>query len=78
MDSVDALEKRWGSQWRLRNERQLFSTRKRIVDEVVSRSQANGWSEDESARQLDEERGQRSLDWLFKLLKECPGQNKYR
>jgi hypothetical protein len=69
MDSVAALEKRWGSQWRLRNERQLFSTRKRIVDEVVSRSQANGWSEDESARQLDEERGQRSLDWLFKQLK---------
>ncbi|KAH8656469.1 hypothetical protein BGZ61DRAFT_466593, partial [Ilyonectria robusta] len=54
--------------WRLRNERQLFSTRKRIVTEVVSRSQANGWSEDESARQLDEERGQRSLDWLFKQL----------
>ncbi|KJZ68407.1 hypothetical protein HIM_01944 [Hirsutella minnesotensis 3608] len=69
MDSVDALEKRWGSQWRLRNERQLFSTRKRIVDEVVSRSQANGRPEDESARQLDEERGQRSLDWLFKQLK---------
>jgi hypothetical protein len=76
MDSVDSLERQWGSEWRLRRERQLFSMRKVIVDEVVSRSQANGWTEEDAARQLDGEKGQHSLDWLSKQLKERKKQKK--
>ena len=36
MPSVDDLEMRWGSRWRLRNERQLFSMRKAIMGEIVA------------------------------------------
>jgi hypothetical protein len=42
MPSVDDLERRWGSQWRLRNENQLFSMRKVIIDEVVRLASAKG------------------------------------
>ncbi|KAK3897986.1 hypothetical protein C8A05DRAFT_38441, partial [Staphylotrichum tortipilum] len=34
MPSVDELERWWGSRWHLRNERQLFSMRKVVMDEV--------------------------------------------
>lgn len=76
MQSIDSLEKRWGSAWRLRGERQLFSMRKVIVDEIVSRSRANVSTEEDIARQIDRERGQHSLDWLSKELKRLKKQER--
>jgi len=42
MPSIDELERRWGSRWRLRSERQLFSNRKVVMDEVVRLAAAKG------------------------------------
>jgi hypothetical protein len=41
LPSVRALDEAYGTHWRLPNERQYYSTRKVIVDEVVAR--AGGW-----------------------------------
>ena len=48
MPSVDELEKRWGSRWRLRNERQLFSMRKVVMDEVIRLAGTRGWPEEDA------------------------------
>lgn len=67
MPSVDELEKRWGSRWRLRNERQLFSMRKVVIDEVVKLAGARGWPEEDTVRGVEKQRvagGDLSLDLL--------------
>jgi hypothetical protein len=72
MPFVDELEKRWGSRWRLRNERQLFSMRKVVMDEVVRLANVRGWSEEDAVREVEKqrvERGNLSLDALAKQLK---------
>ena len=72
MPSVDELEKRWGSRWRLRSERQLFSMRKVVMDEVERLANARGWSEEEAVRELEKQRvegGNLSLDALAKQIK---------
>jgi len=72
MPSVDELERRWGSRWRLRNERQLFSMRKVVMDEVVRLANARGWSEEDAVREVEKQRvegGNLSLDALAKQLK---------
>lgn len=72
MPSVDELEKRWGSRWRLRNERQLFSMRKVVMDEVVRLANARGWSEEDAVQEVEKQRvegGNLSLDALAKQLK---------
>jgi hypothetical protein len=70
MPSVDSLERGWGSCWRPSTEKNYFSTRKVIVDEVRRRAQSGGLAEDIVARQMDEERGSNSLDKLFKAIRE--------
>lgn len=72
MPSVDELERQWGSRWRLRNERQLFSMRKVVMDEVVRLAGARGRSEEDAVRELEKQRvesGNLSLDALAKRLK---------
>jgi hypothetical protein len=71
LESVDALEARWGSSWRLPAERQLFSMRKRVIDEVTRRAAAQGWPEEDMVREMDRERGKRSLDALSKAIREA-------
>ena len=36
LPSIDELDRRWGSRWRSPKERQYYSTRKVIIDEVRS------------------------------------------
>ncbi len=72
MPSVDELERRWGPRWRLRSERQLFSTRKVVMDEVVRLAAARGWSEEDAVRELEKQRidgGNLSFDGLARQLK---------
>ncbi|KAK3302614.1 transcriptional activator of glycolytic enzymes-domain-containing protein [Chaetomium strumarium] len=72
MPAIDQLEKQWGSQWRLRNERQLFSMRKVVVDEVVRLAGARGWPEEDAVQEVGKQRvegGNLSLDALAKHLK---------
>ncbi|KAM4057633.1 centromere DNA-binding protein complex CBF3 subunit, domain 2 domain-containing protein [Hirsutella rhossiliensis] len=59
----------WGARWRPSAEKNYFSTRKIIVDEVRRRAQSDGLTEDIVARQMDEERGPSSLDKLFKAIR---------
>ncbi|KAM4061545.1 centromere DNA-binding protein complex CBF3 subunit [Hirsutella rhossiliensis] len=52
------------------SEKNYFSTRKIIIDEVRRRAQSDGLTEDIVARQMDEERGgPSSLDKLFKAIR---------
>ena len=72
MPSIDELEKQWGSRWRLRNERQLFSMRKVVIDEVVRLAGARGWPEGDAVRELEKQRvegGNLSLDAFAKRIK---------
>ena len=72
MPAVDELEKQWGSRWRLRNERQLFSMRKAVIDEVVRLAAARGWPEEDAVQEVEKQRiegGNLSLDALAKKLK---------
>ncbi|KAK4097111.1 hypothetical protein N658DRAFT_510681 [Parathielavia hyrcaniae] len=72
MPSIDELEKRWGSRWRLRDERQLFSMRKVVIDEVVRLACARGWPEEDAVHELEKRRaegGNLSLNALAKQLK---------
>ena len=68
MPSIDSLEKQWGARWRPSKEKQYFSSRKAIIDEIVRRSQAQGRSEEETAKEMDAERTG-SLDRLWKDIK---------
>jgi hypothetical protein len=72
MPAVDELEKQWGSQWRLRNERQLFSMRKAVMDEVVRLATARGWPEEDAVQEVEKQRveaGNLSLDALATRIK---------
>ncbi|KAK4236654.1 transcriptional activator of glycolytic enzymes-domain-containing protein, partial [Achaetomium macrosporum] len=84
MPAIDQLKKQWGSRWRLRNEsvtrhhqpsgteRQLFSMRKVVMDEVVRLAGARGWPEEDAVREVEKQRiegGNLSLDALAKQLK---------
>lgn len=74
MPSIQSLEERWGAQWRARGDRQYFSIRRRIFDEIVRRSQARDQPEEVSAREMDIERGKISLDKFSKALRAQRGQ----
>jgi hypothetical protein len=72
MPSIDELERQWGSRWRLRGERQLFSMRKVVVDEVVRLAGARGWPEEDAVQEVEKQRveaGNLSLDALAKHIK---------
>ena len=56
MPSIDSLERQWGARWRRARwrplaEKNYFSTRKVIVDEVRRRAQSKALAEDIVARQ---------------------------
>ncbi|PHH88321.1 hypothetical protein CDD83_7689 [Cordyceps sp. RAO-2017] len=69
MSSVNSLERDWGPRWRVSAKKTDFSTRKVTVDEFQKRPQMDDLAEDIVARQMDEERGFRSLDKLFKAIR---------
>lgn len=69
VNPVDSLERDWGTRWRSSDEKNYFSTRKTIVDEVRARARKDGLAEEVVARQMDEERGFSSLDRLFKAVR---------
>jgi len=69
MPSIDSLERDWGSRWRPTSEKNYFSTRKTVVDEVVRRAVAQNIQEDVVAKRMDVERGSKSLDKLIKSIK---------
>lgn len=46
MPSIQSLEERWGARWRARADRQYFSIRRRIFDEIVRRSQVRNQPEE--------------------------------
>ncbi|KJZ70168.1 hypothetical protein HIM_10428 [Hirsutella minnesotensis 3608] len=69
MPSVDSLERDWGTRWRLLDEKNYFSTRKTIVNEVRGRAQKDGLGEEVVARKMDEKWGYSSLDELFKAIR---------
>ena len=59
-----------GSRWRPSSEKQYFSSRKMIVDEVTRRAVAQQVPEDVVVKQMDEERGSKSLDKVFKSFRD--------
>jgi hypothetical protein len=74
LPSVEELNLRWGSEWRVGKERQYYSTRLRIIEEVRKRGIAMGDIE----RRVRSSEGQRvaagvSLDNLQKILKVSSG-----
>ena len=72
MPAVNELEKQWGSRWRLRSQRQLFSMRKAVIDEVIRLAGVRGWPEEDAVREVEKQRvegGNLSLDALAKKLK---------
>lgn len=69
MPSVDSLERDWGTHWRPSSEKQYFSTRKMIIDEVARRAAAQHIAEDVVAKQMDAERDSNSLDKVFKSIR---------
>lgn len=69
MPSIDSLEERWGSRWRPRQEKQFFSTRKIIIDEVVRNAKAQGLTEEAAAEQMDRKRANNSLDKVFRAIR---------
>ena len=68
MPSVDSLEERWGSRWRPGKEKQFFSTRKKVIQEVVRRSWAADIPEAQVAEQMDREFD--SLDKVFRHIQQ--------
>ena len=70
MPAIDELEQRFGCKWRShKNEREFFSTRKVIIDEVAWRASASGTAEKDVAKQMDRQKGQASLDRLMKVIR---------
>lgn len=68
MPAVVVLEERWGSAWR-KGDSEYFSTRRTIVEEVERRAVAQGKPEREVAAAMDAERGQGTLNQLYKLIR---------
>lgn len=71
MPAVKVLDERWQHRWRPLKERQFYSSRRMIVDEIYRRSRVSldALTPREVARLMDEERGRGSLDSVFKGIK---------
>ena len=69
LPSVDHLDRRWNSRWRSPKERQYYSTRKVIIDEVRRRAAIYG--EAQAVARMEEERlvAKASLDKVSKMLR---------
>jgi len=69
LPSIDDLDRRWGSRWRSPKERQYYSTRKVIIDEV--RRRAASYGEAQAVARMEEERlvAKASLDRVSKMLR---------
>ena len=67
--SIDELDRRWRSRWCSPKERQYYSTRKVIIDEVRRRAASNG--EAQAVTRMEEERltAKTSLDRVSKMLR---------
>jgi hypothetical protein len=67
--SIDELDRRWGSRWGSPKERQYYSTRKVIIDEV--RRRAASYGEAQAVARMEEERlvAKASLDRVSKTLR---------
>lgn len=73
LPSIDELDRLHGSRWRIGNEIQYYSTRKRIIDEIKRRAGSSATEEDYKAavRGMEEERAhsKASLDKVSKALR---------
>lgn len=73
LPSIHELDRLYGSRWRIGNEIQHYSTRKRIIDEVKRRAGSSATAEDYKAvvREMEEERAhsKASLDKVSKALR---------
>ena len=69
LPSIDELDRRWGTHWRSPKERQYYSMRKVIIDEV--RRRAASYGEAQAVARMEEERlvAKASLDKVSKMLK---------
>jgi hypothetical protein len=69
LPSIDELDRRWGARWRSPKERQYYSTRKVIIDEV--RRRAASYGEAQAVARMEEERlaAKASLDKISKMLR---------
>ena len=69
LPSIDELDRRWGTHWRSPKERQYYSTRKVIIDEV--RRRAASYGEAQAVARMEEERlaAKASLDKVSKMLR---------
>lgn len=72
MASVEALNERWGTRWRSLSERQYYSMRRVLTEEIKRRIRgATGLNEDEGVEEFEQERlaAGASLDKVIKTLK---------
>ena len=69
LPSIDELDRRWGSRWGSPKERQYYSTRKVIIDEVRRRAARYGGAQ--AVARMEEERlvAKASLDRVSKMLR---------
>ena len=67
MPFIDSLEERLGSKWRPSKEKQFFSSRKAVIDEVVRRACSQNLPENVVAEQLDG--AYSSVDKVFKAAR---------
>jgi hypothetical protein len=69
LPSIDKLDCLWNSRWRSPKERQYYSTRKVIIDEV--RRRATTYEEAQAVARMEEERlaAKVSLDKVSKMLR---------
>jgi hypothetical protein len=69
LPSIDELDRRWGSRWGSPKERQYYSTRKVIIDEV--RKRAASYGKAQAVATMEEERlvAKAPLDRVSKMLR---------
>lgn len=68
MPAIEQLESLWGNRWRPVRQKQYFSERKRIMDEVKRRSTITQREWKVVAIEMDRQKGNKSLNAYFKLI----------
>jgi hypothetical protein len=78
LPSVDSLDAQFGCRWRSATERQYYSTRKVIVDEIRARGQGNREAEEKAVQAMELERlaSKASLDKVMKAIRKARGARK--
>jgi hypothetical protein len=65
--SINSLEHEFGNQWRRSAAAsKYYSKRKLIIDKVISIANSTGVTVEQAINQLDNFRGEHTLDWLAK------------